>query len=185
MAKNTDAYIELLVKQAEIQALVNVYTQDYIELQKLKAEAESGGWFSADWDDVAEQQAKLDKDLADIKTKEKEYAEYQKKHGLGIYAHQASPSSTASTQREIKKSGNQIRTTVKNVEDDIRKMQIELMEQGLEKTLAQIRYEREKRIQEAKKSVERLQNKLVLSIDCMRRRNLMQNRHITRSSWMH
>lgn len=68
--------------------MVNVYTQDYIELQKLKAEAESGGWFSADWDDVAEQQAKLDKDLADIKTKEKEYAEYQKKHGLGIYAHQ-------------------------------------------------------------------------------------------------
>lgn len=152
LAKNTDAYIELLVKQAEIQALVNVYTQDYIELQKLKAEAEEGGWFSADEDDVAEQQAKLDKDLADIKTKEKEYAEYQKNHKLGIYAHQASPSSTASTQREIKKSGNQIRSTVKNVEEDIRKMQIELMEQGLEKTLAQIRYEREKRIQEAKKS---------------------------------
>lgn len=152
LAKNTDAYIELMVKQAEAQALVNVYTQDYIELQKLKAEAESGGWFSADWDDVAEQQAKLDKDLADIKAKAKEYAEFQKNHKLGIYAPQASPSSTASTQREIKKSGNQIRTTVKNVEDDIRKMQIELMQQGLEKTLAQIRYEREKRIQEAKKS---------------------------------
>ena len=33
--------------------------------------------------------------------------------------------------------------------------------------------------------VERLQNKLDLSTDFMRRRNLMQNRHTTRSSWMH
>ena len=153
LAKNTDAYIELMVKQAEIQALVNLYTQDYIELQKLKAEAEAGGLLNfTDEDDVAEQQAKLDKDLADIKAKEKEYVEYQKNHKLGIYANQASPTATSTTQRQIKKSGNQIRTTVKNVEDDIRKMQIELMEQGLEKTLAQIRYEREKRIQEAKKS---------------------------------
>lgn len=171
--------------RAEIQALVNVYTQDYIELQKLKAEAESGGWFSADWDDVAEQQAKLDKDLADIKTKEKEYAEYQKKHGLGIYAHQASPSSTASTQREIKKSGNQIRTTVKNVEDDIRKMQIELISKVLKKRWLKFVMKEKRESKRQKSQVERLQNKLVLSIDCMRRRNLMQNRHITRSSWMH
>ena len=42
--------------------------------------------------------------------------------------------------------------TVKNVEEDIIKMQIELMQEGLQKTLAQMRYEREKRIQEAKKS---------------------------------
>lgn len=162
LAKNTDAYIELMVKQAEAQALVNVYTQDYIELQKLKAEAESGGWFSADWDDVEEQQAKLDKDLAQIKAKEKDIAEFQKNHKLGIYAPQASPSSTASTQRDIKKSGNQIKQTVKNVEDDIRKMQIELMQQGLEKTLAQIRYEREKRIQEAKKSGRRIAEQISL-----------------------
>ena len=162
LAKNTDAYIELMVKQAEIQALVNLYTQDYIELQKLKAEALEGGFLSADEDDVAEQQAKVDKVLETIKEKEKEYAEYQKKHGIGLYAPQASQTATASTQREIKKSGNHIRTTVKNVEDDIRKMQIELMEQGLEKTLAQIRYEREKRIQEAKKSGRRIAEQVSL-----------------------
>ena len=161
LTKNADAYVEKMVKEAEAQALLNIYTAEYIKLQKLKAEAAEGRqlmhpttWFNADEEDVAEQEAIANKALDAVKESYKELAEFEKKHGLGIYADQ--------TTNNIKKGGNKIRTTVKNVEDDIIKMQIELMQEGLQKTLAQIRYEREKRIQEAKKSGRRIAEQISL-----------------------
>lgn len=161
LINNSDAYVEKMLKEAEIQAKVNQYTADYVTLHKMIAEAKQGRPWYAPWTwgragavDVAKQQFKLDEELADIKESYKELNEYEKKHGLGIYANQ--------TEREIKKSGNQIRSTVKNVEEDIIKMQIELMQEGLSKTLAQIRYEREKRIQEARKSGRKVAEQIAL-----------------------
>ena len=161
LINNSDAYVEKMLKEAEIQAKVNQYTADYVTLQKMIAEAKQGRPWYAPWTwgrasavDVAKQQFKLDEELADIKESYKELEVYEKKHGLGIYANQ--------TEREIKKSGNQIRSTVKNVEEDIIKMQIELMREGLSKTLAQIRFEREKRIQEARKSGRKVAEQIAL-----------------------
>ena len=169
LARKTGSYIELMVKQAEMQALLNQYTQDYIELEKLKAEAAKtategysyvkalwGG--NVDYEDVAKQLAVVNNDMNRILNKGKEIVQFEQKNKLGLYANQ----NTTSTQRDIKKSGNQIKTTVKNVEEDIIKMQIELMQEGLAKTLAQIRYEREKRIQEAKKSGRRIAEQISL-----------------------
>ena len=170
LARKTGPYIELMVKQAEMQALLNQYTQDYIELEKLKAEAAktaTEGWSlvkaiyggNVDYKDVSLQLQLVNNDMNRILNKGKEIVQFEQKHGLGLYANQ---DSTSSTQRDIKKSGNQIKTTVKNVEDDIIKMQIELMQEGLQKTLAQIRYEREKRIQEAKKSGRKIAEQISL-----------------------
>ena len=171
LARKTGPYIELMVKQAEMQALLNQYTQDYIELEKLKAEAAktaTEGWSfwkalyagNVDYKDVSLQLQLVNNDMNRIINKGKEIVQFEQKNKLGLYAN--SDSSTSSTQRDIKKSGNQIRTTVKNVEDNIIKMQIELMQEGLQKTLAQIRYEREKRIQEAKKSGRRIAEQISL-----------------------
>lgn len=166
LARKSGAYIELMVKEAEAQQLINVYMEDYIRLQRMQAMAAKGfkwddpsTWFSSDWKDVSEQLNYVNKDMNRILNKGKEIQDFIKQHGLGIYADQ---NTTSSTQRDIKKSGNQIRTTVKNVEDDIIKMQIELMQEGLQKTLAQIRYEREKRIQEVKKSGRRIAEQISL-----------------------
>lgn len=165
LINNSDAYVEKMLKEAEIQAKVNQYTADYVTLQKMIAEAKQGRPWYAPWTwgragavDVFNQQVKLDEELADIKESYKELNEYEKKHGLGIYANQTANSTT----NAIKKSGNQIRTTVKKVEEDIIKMQIELMQEGLQKTLAQIRYEREKRIQEARKSGRKVAEQIAL-----------------------
>ena len=171
LARKTGPYIELMVKQAEMQALLNQYTQDYIELEKLKAQAavtatEGYSYVKAlwggnvDYEDVAEQLEVVNKDMNRILNKGKDIVQWEQKNKLGLYADQTS--TTSSTQRDIKKSGNQIKTTVKNVEEDIIKMQIELMQEGLQKTLAQIRYEREKRIQEAKKSGRRIAEQISL-----------------------
>ena len=170
LARKTGPYIELMVKQAEMQALLNQYTQDYIKLEQLKAEAAqtaTEGWSllkglyggNVDYKDVAKQLEVVNNGMNRILNKGKEIVEFEQKNKLGLYADQ---SSTSSTQRQIKKSGNQIRSTVKNVEEDIIKMQIELMQEGLQKTLAQIRFEREKRIQEAKKSGRRIAEQIAL-----------------------
>ena len=165
LATKTQAYIQLMVEQAKMQALLNVYTQDYIELEKLRAKAAEGWSFwralsasNVDANDLAKATKKLAEDQEAISKEAKNIVNLQQKNGLGIYAHQNANSTT----NAIKKSGNQIKTTVKNVEEDIIKMQIELMQEGLEKTLAQMRYEREKRIQEAKKSGRKIAEQISL-----------------------
>lgn len=167
LSTKTQAYIQLMVEQAKMQALLNKYTQDYIELEKLKAKAAEGWSFwraltasNADAEDVAKQAKILADDMKAINNEATNIVKLEQKNKLGIYAPQAS--TTASTQRAIKKSGNQIKQTVKNVEDDIIKMQIELMQEGLQKTLAQMRYEREKKIQEAKKSGRKIAEQISL-----------------------
>ena len=164
LSTKTQAYIQLMVEQAKMQALLNQYTQDYIELEKLKAKAAEGWSFwraltasNVDAEDVAKATKKLADDMKAINNEATNIVKLEQKNGLGIYADQ-----NGSTQREIKKSGNQIKSTVKNVEEDIIKMQIELMQEGLQKTLAQIRYEREKRIQEAKKSGRKVAEQIAL-----------------------
>ena len=165
LATNTQAYIELMVKEAEEQALINQYVQDYIKLEKLRAEA-AKGWSlwrvgsNVSAEEVAEQAEIVDKEMDAIKDKAEEIINLEKKNKLGEYAPQASTTSKA--QRSIKNSGNHIRTTVKNVEEDIINTQLELMQEGLEKTLAQLRYEREKRIQEAKKSGRKIAEQISL-----------------------
>lgn len=161
LATKTQAYIQLMVEQAKMQALLNVYTQDYIKLEELKAKAAEGWSFwraltasNVDANDIAKATQKLADDMKAINTEAANIVNLQQKNGLGIYADQ--------TTNNIKKGGNQIRTTVKNVEDDIIKMQIELMQEGLAKTLAQMRYEREKRIQEAKKSGRKIAEQISL-----------------------
>ena len=161
LATKTQAYIQLMVEQAKMQALINQYTQDYIKLEELKAKAAEGYSFwraltasNVDANDIAKATQKLADDMKTINTEAANIVKLQQKNGLGIYAPQ--------TTNNIKKSGNQIRTTVKNVEEDIIKMQIELMQEGLQKTLAQMRYEREKRIQEAKKSGRKIAEQISL-----------------------
>lgn len=167
LATKTQAYIQLMVEQAKMQALLNQYTQDYIQLEKLRAKAAEGWSFwraltasNVDAKDVAKQAKILADEQKAIANEAKNIVKLQQKNKLGVYAPQAS--TTASTQRAIKKSGNQIRQTVKDVEEDIIKMQIELMQEGLQKTLAQMRYEREKRIQEAKKSGRKIAEQISL-----------------------
>ena len=165
LATNTQAYIELMVKEAKAQALINQYVQDYIKLEQLRAEA-AEGWSiwklgsNVSAGDVAKQAKIVKQEMDAIKKQANDIVNFEKNNKLGLYAPQTS--TTSKTQRDIKNSGNQIRTTVKNVEEDIIKMQLELMQEGLEKTLAQLRYEREQRIQEAKKSGRKIAEQISL-----------------------
>lgn len=165
LANNTQAYIELMVKEAKAQALINQYVQDYIKLEQLRAEA-AEGWSiwklgsNVSAEDVAKQAKIVKQEMDAINKQAKDIVNFEKNNKLGLYAPQTS--TTLETQRDIKNSGNQIRTTVKNVEEGIIKMQLELMQEGLEKTLAQLRYEREKRIQETKKSGRKIAEQISL-----------------------
>ena len=158
LKERSAAYTTVLAKQAEVQALLNMYTEAYTNLQKAEEARDkepSYGDYAAEllpwnWggkgakekldDEVKNAENKL-KELRDkiLKINE-EIEETSKDNELFDYAPQ------------IDKNGKKTAEAVRKVEDNIIKLRLELMKDGLTKTLLQMRAERDARIAEAKKS---------------------------------
>lgn len=156
---------QVMLKEAQAQALLNMYTEAYIKLQQLrKVASEGGSGFDKFTDSLSnlifgvkdvfgrktaqtkaneavKQQEEDMKSLADsIKKIYSEIGELNKNNNLFNYAPQ------------IEKGAKKTAKATKDAEANLIKLKIELMQDGLAKTLMQLRAEREERIKEAKKT---------------------------------
>lgn len=145
---------QVMLNEAKAQALLNIYTEKFVELQQAKKVAAEGGdtweWLPWNWGGKSAKQ-KADKKVNDIKdqlketTKEiknifNENEELKQKYNLFDYAPQ------------IEKNGKSNEKATKKAEENLIKLRLELMKDGLAKTLAQLKAERAARINEARKT---------------------------------
>ena len=146
-------YVEVLALEAKAQALFNQYVKDLEHVSEVERKADNGEYnsvlrsdsgnkrFAQNRINEAKQQANRTKVLLDNTNKEilEKSSKFTKKY-------------TTETTNNIKSSGAKIGKTVQEVEEDIAKLRVEAMRNGLVKTLAQIALDRNKRIEEVKKS---------------------------------
>lgn len=149
-----EALCTVMLNEAKAQALLNIYTEKYVELQKAKKVAAEGGdtweWLPWNWGgksakQKADENAKTIEDqLKEIETQITEIytenEEFKQKYKLFDYAPQ------------IEKNGNSNEKATKKAEENLIKLRLELMKDGLAKTLAQLNAERAARIKEARKT---------------------------------
>ena len=149
-----EALCTVMLNEAKAQALLNIYTEKYVELQQAQKVAAEGGntweWLPWNWGGKSAKQ-KADKKVNDIKGQLKEIEteikniyteneELKQKNNLFDYAPQ------------IEKNGKSNEKATKKAEENLIKLRLELMKDGLAKTLAQLKAERAARIKEAKKT---------------------------------
>lgn len=153
LEKNGDAYCESMLRQAKAQAQLNLVTEAYINLQKVKAAIDEGEyhhWYQtvagdreADAEALAEANKKIENAENEYRRLVNESIQFDKTHSLGDFSPQI---------ETAKKSGAKLGKTIKDIEADLAKARVDAMKQGLTKTLAQLELERNKRIAEAKKT---------------------------------
>ena len=151
----SDAYCTALLKEAEAQALLNQYTEAFVELQTVRDNAASGeyhhwwqtaaGDAAADAEEISKAEKNVEQAMVKYKAKMQEINEYNKTHKLF-------DSSNYADTKDLKNSGAKVGKTIKDIEADLAKARVDAMKQGLTKTLAQLELERNKRIAEAKKT---------------------------------
>ena len=149
-----EALCTVMLNEAEAQALLNIYTEKYVELQKAQKIAAEGGdtweWLPWNWGgksakqkadekvkSIEDQMTEITTKITEIYTKNEEL---KQKYNLFDYAPQ------------IEKNGKSNEKTTKKAEENLIKLRLELMKDGLAKTLAQLKAERAARIKEAKKT---------------------------------
>ena len=149
-----EALCTVLLNEAKAQALLNIYTEKYVELQKAQKIAAEGGntweWLPWNWGGKSAKQKAdenvntLENQLTAIETQIKNiYTENEvlkQKNKLFDYAPQ------------IEKNGKSNEKATKKAEENLIKLRLELMKDGLAKTLVQLKAERAARIKEAKKT---------------------------------
>ena len=145
---------QVMLKEAEAQALLNMYTEAYIRLQQAKKVADAGGdtweWLPWNWGGKSAQQKADDnvKEIEDQMTElhdqivniYKDIEELNQNNNLFNYAPQ------------IEKNGKSNEKATKKAEESLIKLRLELMKDGLAKTLAQLKAERAARIKEARET---------------------------------
>lgn len=151
----SDAYCTALLKEAEAQALLNQYTEAFVELQKVRDNVASGeyhhwwqtnaGDAAADAEEVSKAEKNVEQAMDKYKAKMQEINQYNKTHKLFDFSNYADT-------KDLKNSGTKVGKTIKDIEADLAKARVDAMKQGLVKTLAQLELERNKRIAEAKKT---------------------------------
>lgn len=146
-----EALCTVMLKEAEAQALLNIYTETYLKYQQAKKIADKGGdtWEWLPWNlggKSAKQKAdekvnNLKGQLTELHDKianiYKDIEELNQNNNLFDYAPQ------------IEKTGKSNEKATKKAEENLIKLRLELMKDGLAKTLAQLKAERAARIKEA------------------------------------
>ena len=149
-----EALCTVMLKEAEAQALLNMYTETFVKYQQAKKIEDEGGdtweWLPWNWGGKSAKQKAhenvkaLEKNLKEIKTEYtnniNEIEELKQKNNLFDYAPQ------------IEKNGKSNEKATKKAEENLIKLRLELMKDGLAKTLAQLKAERAARIKEARKT---------------------------------
>ena len=145
---------QVMLKEAEAQAILNMYTEAYVRLQQAKKIAAEGGdtweWLPWNWGGksakqkadenvkaIEDQMTELHDKIANIY---KDIEELNQNNNLFDYAPQ------------IEKNGNSNEKATKKAEESLIKLRLELMKDGLAKTLAQLKAERAARIKEARET---------------------------------
>ena len=145
---------QVMLKEAEAQALLNMYTETYLKYQQAKKVAAEGGdtWEWLPWNlggKSAKQKADenvntLKGQLTELKTRitniYKEIGELNQNNNLFDYAPQ------------IEKGSSSSKNAIKKAESELTKLKLELMKDGLAKTILQLRNERDARIKAAKET---------------------------------
>lgn len=145
---------QVMLKEAEAQALLNMYTEAYVRLQQAKKIADAGGdtweWLPWNWGGKSAKQKADDnvKEIEDQMTElhdqivniYKDIEELNQNNNLFNYAPQ------------IEKNGKSNEKATKKAEESLVKLRLELMKDGLAKTLAQLKAERAARIKEARET---------------------------------
>ena len=140
-----EAYAKTMLKEAEAQALLNMYTEAFINLQKVQANVAAGEyhhWYQtvagdreADAKAVADANKKLTEAEEAYQKKMKEIDDFNKENKLMDYAPQ------------IEKNGKKNVDAVKEAEKELIAARIGAMKEGLNKTIKQLEEERKKRIE--------------------------------------
>ena len=179
LKESGEAYCQALLKEAEAQALLNLYTEAYINLQKVRdnvANGEYHHWWQTSAGDAAADAAEITKAEKEVEkamdaymAKMREVQNFNKNNKLFDY------SNYADTKDSIKKNGASVGKTVKDVENEIAKMRVDAMKAGLTKTLAQLELERSKRIAEAKKTGKLVQEQIA-SINYLYNQKILEAR---------
>ena len=145
---------QVMLKEAEAQALLNMYTEAYVRLQQAKKVADEGGdtweWLPWNWGGKSAQQ-KADENVKAIEDQMtelhdkivniyKDIEELNQNNNLFDYAPQ------------IEKGSSSSKNAIKKAESELTKLKLELMKDGLAKTILQLRNERDARIKAAKET---------------------------------
>lgn len=140
-----EAYAKTMLKEAEAQALLNLYTEAFINLQKVQANVAAGEyhhWYQtvagdreADAKAVAEANKKLTEAEEAYQKKMKEIDDFNKDNKLMDYAPQ------------IEKNGKKNVDAIKEAEKELIAARIGAMKEGLNKTIKQLEEERKKRLE--------------------------------------
>lgn len=145
---------QVMLKEAEAQALLNMYTETFVKLQKAQKIAAEGGdtWEWLPWNLGGKSaQQKADENVNTLKGQLKEIKkeitniykdieELNQKNNLFDYAPQ------------IEKGSSSSKNAIKKAETELTKLKLELMKDGLAKTILQLRNERDARIKAAKET---------------------------------
>ena len=149
-----EALCQVMLNEAEAQALLNIYTETYLKYLQAQKIAAKGGdtweWLPQNWGGKSAQQKadekvntlkgqlkEIRKEITNIFTKNEEL---KQKYSLFDYAPQ------------IEKNGKSNEKATKKAEENLIKLRLELMKDGLAKTLAQLKAERAARIKEARET---------------------------------
>ena len=150
LTNNSDAYCQSLVIQAKLQDAVNKLIEAQVNRQATIQDIQNGKYHGRDADalkkvEEAMQRAdeKIMKANADVIILGKQLESLNKKNKLGDFAPQV---------EETRSNGKKMVDTVKKVEQDIDNARVAVMKEGLNKTITQLMLERNRRIEEAKKT---------------------------------
>lgn len=150
LKKKADAYVQSLVNQAKVQAALNEVTAAYMNLEKVRqdnAAGKNGGWLTTqaqqrekDAYDIEQANKRIEKAEEKLKEAVGEADKYDKENGLGDYSNQ------------IEKNGKKSADTIKKIEEEIRKKEIDAMQDGLNKKLMQLDEEERQTIAKLKEN---------------------------------
>ena len=149
-----DLYAQTMLKEAEAQALLNMYTEAYVNLQKVQAGIAAGDyhhWYNTKAGDMAadlkaEREAleAVDKAYDAYMKKMKEIADFKQSNKLGDFSPQ------------IDKNGKKSADAAKKAQEDITSLQLRAMKDGLNKTLMQLDEEKRQTINKIKENGNRV-----------------------------
>ena len=152
------AYAENLRLEALMQAHLKRYIDKTNEALEAQYQLKSGNpvvnWFKGVKGDYKKADAAAKEELKAMQEIGKQQQALQKKYGLGTYNNNPSSNRKATNDRiaQTRKDGNDIKEQTERIEQEIAASRIRTMEDGFNKTMAQLENERNKRIAEAKKS---------------------------------
>ena len=137
-----EAYAKVMMLQAEAQAYLNVYTENYVKLLAAQKNAAEGGdkwaeWLPWNWGGKSAQE-KADEKVAEIEKEGKIILDKYK----GVLKEIDNVSKEYNLFPEIENNGKDAKKTIEKVDDELIRLRIRNMKEGLNKTLKQLEEER-------------------------------------------